>query len=80
MLLMFRRTAVREVPQDPLKFRDSKRYSDRLKAMKAETDLDDAVPVGEGKLEGLEVVAAVQDFRFMGGHSAWPRVRPWWQA
>ena len=35
--------------------------------MKAETDLDDAVLVGEGKLEGQEVVAAVQDFRFMGG-------------
>ena len=35
--------------------------------MKAETDLDDAVLVGEGKLEGQDVVAAVQDFRFMGG-------------
>jgi len=63
----YQRVPVREVPQDPLKFRDSKRYSDRLKAMKAETDLDDAVLVGEGKLEGQEVVAAVQDFRFMGG-------------
>src|SRR5262249_25603438 len=38
-----------------------------LKAAKAETDLDDAVLVGEGKLEGQDVVAAVQDFRFMGG-------------
>ena len=63
----YQRVPVREVPQDPLKFRDSKRHADRLKAMKAETDLDDAVLVGEGKLEGREVVAAVQDFRFMGG-------------
>src|SRR5262249_41133810 len=63
----YQRVPVREVPQDPLKFRDSKRHADRLKAMKAETDLDDAVLVGEGKLEGQEVVAAVQDFRFMGG-------------
>jgi len=63
----YQRVPVREVPQDPLKFRDSKRHSDRLKAMKAETDLDDAVLVGEGKLEGQEVVVAVQDFGFMGG-------------
>jgi acetyl-CoA carboxylase carboxyl transferase subunit beta len=63
----YQRVPVREVPQDPLKFRDSKRYSDRLKAYKAETDLDDAVLVGEGKLKGQEIVAAVQDFRFMGG-------------
>ena len=63
----YQRVPVREVPQDPLKFRDSKRYSDRLKAMKAETKLDDAVLVVEGKLEGQDVVAAVQDFRFMGG-------------
>jgi acetyl-CoA carboxylase carboxyl transferase subunit beta len=63
----YQRVPVREVPQDPLKFRDSKRHSDRLKAVKAETDLHDAVLVGEGKLEGKEVVLAVQDFRFMGG-------------
>ena len=63
----YERVPVREVPQDPLKFRDGKRYSDRLKAMKAETELDDAVLVGEGRLEGREVVAAAQDFRFMAG-------------
>jgi acetyl-CoA carboxylase carboxyl transferase subunit beta len=63
----YERVPVREVPQDPLKFRDGKRYSDRLKAMKAETELDDAVLLGEGKLEGQDVVAAAQDFRFMGG-------------
>ena len=58
---------VRDVAQDPLKFRDGKRYSDRLKASKSDTDLQDAVLVGEGTLEGQEVVAAAQDFRFMGG-------------
>src|SRR6185295_5179122 len=58
---------VRDVAQDPLKFRDGKRYSDRLKDYKGDTDLQDAVLVGEGTLEGQEVVAAAQDFRFMGG-------------
>ena len=52
---------------DPLKFRDGKRYSDRLRTSKGDTDLQDAVLVGEGTLEGQEVVAAAQDFRFMGG-------------
>jgi acetyl-CoA carboxylase carboxyl transferase subunit beta len=59
--------AVREVAQDPLKFRDGKRYSDRLKGAKSETELEDAVLVGEGQLEGQDVVAAAQDFRFMAG-------------
>jgi acetyl-CoA carboxylase carboxyl transferase subunit beta len=63
----YEKVPVREVPQDPLKFRDGKRYSDRLKAMKADTELDDAVLVGEGRLEGQHVVAAAQDFRFMAG-------------
>jgi len=58
---------VREVALDPLKFRDGKRYSDRLKSAKSETELEDAVLVGEGQLEGQDVVAAAQDFRFMAG-------------
>jgi acetyl-CoA carboxylase carboxyl transferase subunit beta len=58
---------VREVAQDPLKFRDGKRYSDRLRTSKSDTSLDDAVLIAEGKLEGLDVVVAVQDFRFMAG-------------
>jgi acetyl-CoA carboxylase carboxyl transferase subunit beta len=55
------------VPQDPLKFRDSRRYSDRLKDAKAKTEAEDAVLVGEGLLDDMPVVAAVQDFKFMGG-------------
>ncbi len=55
------------VPLDPLKFRDEKRYTDRLKAAKENTSLDDAVLTGDGTLDGRRVTAAVQDFRFMGG-------------
>ena len=62
-----RRSPVQEVPQDPLKFRDGKRYTDRLKASKSDTGLDDAVLIGEGLLEGQDVVVAAQDFRFMAG-------------
>ena len=61
------RVPVPQVPQDPLKFRDGRRYSDRLKDAKSDTGLDDAVVVAEGKLEGADVVAALQDFRFMAG-------------
>jgi acetyl-CoA carboxylase carboxyl transferase subunit beta len=59
--------AVRGVAQDPLKFRDGRRYYERLKTAKADTKLEDAVLIGEGALEGQDVVAAAQDFRFMGG-------------
>jgi acetyl-CoA carboxylase carboxyl transferase subunit beta len=56
-----------EVPLDPLKFRDERRYTDRLKDARAKTGLEDAVKLGAGRLEGLPAVAAVQDFDFMGG-------------
>ena len=59
--------AVPEVPVDPLKFRDERRYTDRLKDARTKTGLNDAVKVGYGKLEGQPVVIAVQDFDFMGG-------------
>jgi acetyl-CoA carboxylase carboxyl transferase subunit beta len=59
--------AVPEVPADPLKFRDERRYTDRLKDARARTGLNDAVKLGFGRLEGLPVVIAVQDFDFMGG-------------
>jgi acetyl-CoA carboxylase carboxyl transferase subunit beta len=56
-----------EVPVDPLKFRDERRYVDRLKDARAKTGLKDAIKLGFGNLEALPVVAAVQDFDFMGG-------------
>lgn len=59
--------AVPDVPLDPLKFRDGRRYTDRLKEAKASSELDDAILVGEGAVDGKNVVAAVQDFRFMAG-------------
>src|SRR5258706_13632173 len=59
--------AVPEVFIDPLKFRDERRYVDRLKDARTKTGLNDAVKVGYGKLEGQPVVIAAQDFDFMGG-------------
>ncbi|HUW74160.1 MAG TPA: acetyl-CoA carboxylase, carboxyltransferase subunit beta [Methyloceanibacter sp.] len=56
-----------DVPLDPLKFRDERRYTDRLKDARSKTGLTDAVHAGIGKLHGDTVVAAVQDFDFMGG-------------
>lgn len=59
--------ALPEVTPDPLKFRDEKKYVDRIKDARARTNLNDAIKVGYGKLEGAAVVVAVQDFDFMGG-------------
>src|SRR5687767_15660172 len=58
---------VPEVVTDPLKFRDERRYTDRLRDARTKTGLNDAVKLGFGKLEGLGVVIGVQDFDFMGG-------------
>jgi acetyl-CoA carboxylase carboxyl transferase subunit beta len=63
----YTKVPVQEVAHDPLKFRDGRKYAERLKTAKAETSLDDAVLLAEGPLEGQEVVVAVQDFRFMAG-------------
>jgi acetyl-CoA carboxylase carboxyl transferase subunit beta len=52
---------------DPLKFRDEKRYTDRLKESKNKTGQKDAVVVAHGKLGGHGAVIAVQNFSFMGG-------------
>ncbi len=56
-----------DVPVDPLKFKDEKRYTDRLKDARAKTGLTDSVLVGFGTLDALPVTMAVQDFAFMGG-------------
>ena len=56
-----------EVRQDPLMFRDQKRYADRLKQARAKTGQEDAFLVAEGKIEGQPAVVGVQDFSFMGG-------------
>ncbi|WP_018262776.1 acetyl-CoA carboxylase, carboxyltransferase subunit beta [Methylobacterium sp. WSM2598] len=56
-----------EAPVDPLKFRDEKRYVDRLKDARAKTGMADAFKVGFGRVGGLPMTLAVQDFGFMGG-------------
>jgi len=56
-----------EVPQDPLRFRDDKRYADRLKEYRAKTGQNDALVAAKGRLDELPVVIAVQSFEFMGG-------------
>jgi len=55
------------VPVDPLKFRDEKKYIDRLKDYRARTGMDDAIINARGTIEGLPIIATVQDFTFMGG-------------
>jgi acetyl-CoA carboxylase carboxyl transferase subunit beta len=56
-----------QVREDPLKFRDSKRYIDRLKAARAATGEADALMNARGTIEGRRAVVGVQDFAFMGG-------------
>jgi len=55
------------VKEDPLKFRDSKRYTDRLKGARTATGDADALINGFGRIEGLPAVVGVQNFAFMGG-------------
>jgi len=56
-----------EVREDPLKFRDTKRYTDRMKAARSSTGERDALINAVGKIEGHTAVVGVQDFAFMGG-------------
>ncbi|HZF45350.1 MAG TPA: acetyl-CoA carboxylase, carboxyltransferase subunit beta [Sphingomonadaceae bacterium] len=56
-----------KVKEDPLKFRDSKRYTDRLKAARANSPHPDAFTAAYGHIEGHKAVVGVQDFGFMGG-------------
>lgn len=59
-----------ELPQpveDPLKFKDSKRYADRLRTYRKATGNDDAIKVAKGTIGGVKCVVAALDFAFMGG-------------
>jgi acetyl-CoA carboxylase carboxyl transferase subunit beta len=56
-----------EVHEDPLKFRDSKRYTDRLKQARAANPYKDAFTAAFGRIEGRPAVVGVQDFNFMAG-------------
>ncbi len=63
----FEEIAVPDPVQDPLKFKDEKRYTDRLKENRRKTGQQDAMRVAAGKVDGAEAVVAVQNFKFMGG-------------
>ena len=63
----YQTVALPPVVVDPLKFRDSQRYSERLKENRAKTGEDEAVLVATGTMGRGEVVAAVQNFAFLGG-------------
>jgi len=56
-----------KVQDDPLKFRDTKRYVDRIRAARAATSEGDALINARGKIQGRKAVVGVQDFAFMGG-------------
>lgn len=55
------------VAEDPLKFKDSKKYPDRIKAARAATGEQDAMVSARGTIDGHAAVVSVQDFAFMGG-------------
>ena len=54
-------------PTDPLRFKDRKKYSDRITAAKKKSGLSEAVRVGIGKIDNIPVSFGVMDFRFIGG-------------
>lgn len=61
------RVELPRTPIDPLRFRDRKRYTDRLKEAQAKSGGGDALVVAHGKIGGVGAVVAVFDFSFMGG-------------
>lgn len=63
----FTRIELPKVPTDPLRFRDSKRYTDRLKEARDKTRTDDALLVAHGRIGGHPAVIAAMEFDFMGG-------------
>ena len=70
--LMFDRQAYHIVPtpevlQDPLKFKDLKKYSERIKDARHKTNFEDALVVAKGEIGGMKAIIAVFNFDFMGG-------------
>lgn len=55
------------ITDDPLKFKDMQKYSDRLKSNRKKTGGQDAIQVAEGKIGGIDSIIAAMDFSFMGG-------------
>jgi len=63
----FVKASLSKVISDPLKFKDNKRYTDRLKDYRQRTGQDDAIVVASGKISDQPAVVAAFDFSFMGG-------------
>jgi acetyl-CoA carboxylase carboxyl transferase subunit beta len=63
----FTRIELPKSPNDPLRFRDTKRYSDRLKEAREKTHQDDAILVAHGTIDAHRAVIAAMDFDFIGG-------------
>ncbi len=59
--------AIPPLKEDPLKFRDSKKYTDRLRNYRKTTGSEDAIRVAKGEIGGITCVVAAIDFAFMGG-------------
>jgi acetyl-CoA carboxylase carboxyl transferase subunit beta len=63
----YTRIELPKVPADPLRFRDQKRYVERLREAREKTGLDDALIVAHGTIGGHKSVVAAMEFSFMGG-------------
>ena len=63
----FKQLTLPRLQDDPLNFKDSKKYVDRLKAYRKATKNDDAIQVATGEIGGIKTVIAALDFSFMGG-------------
>ena len=63
----YKRIPVPKVPADPLKFKDKKKYADRLVDAQKKRNRKDAIIVAEGSIQGQDAIVAAFDFNFMGG-------------
>ncbi len=63
----YKKVKLPAVPHDPLKFKDKKKYVDRLKDTRTKTGEDDALMIGVGQIGGQNAVVAAFNFAFMGG-------------
>ncbi|MCI5061066.1 MAG: acetyl-CoA carboxylase, carboxyltransferase subunit beta [Alphaproteobacteria bacterium] len=63
----YQTTSLPKVPHDPLKFKDRKKYAERLKETRQKTGSDDALIIAKGKIGGQNAVVAAFNFAFMGG-------------
>ena len=58
---------VEKVIEDPLRFKDKIKYSDRLNKVRKQLNLEDCIKVVKGKINNIKLITAIMDFRFMGG-------------